>query len=441
MSQFCENCGAPLPDDAVFCEACGTKVTPFGPAEGTAVAAGSEQTAPASAPAQHKQRGPVLPEENRPSPLSESQKNRASAPAGPFGFGGFRKIALICVAVTLIAVVVMFALRAGKKENRGETESTRVSSETAMRSGGIGSGPSGTTGSPAGGSAGSGASASAGIQGGLPAAEQAAMLEQGMNTDNSAASGSTGSQEIPTVGGGEWIQIASIWFYQKDGELVKNSWVNDNGVYYYVDESGYMISNAYTPDGCYMGADGSYDPNAPQNQGGGASSASGTPAGEAMAAIAQKLSTDEIAGATEFDWFLDYVNKTGNGNAEVITDPARATRITDVQEALNGGWKAFICTEKGAYGSDVERYLNADIEASGGRFNITLNWKYLADPDSGTIEETGHTTYRGTYDDLKGTATAQTSDSMVEFEGFYLSSDGNTEYGVGTFRWIHIKML
>gem|GEM_PF-3364810 len=236
-------------------------------------------------------------------------------------------------------------------------------------------------------------------------------------------------QEFPAVTGGEWIQIASVWFYQKDGELVKSSWIDDKGVYYYVDDSGYMLSDAFTPDGYYVGADGSYDPGAPQNQGGGASSAAGTPAGEAMAAIAEKLSTDEVAGATEFDWFMDYVNQSGYGMAQVITDPARASRITDVQEALNGGWKAFIFTEKGVYGSDVERYLNANIDVFGGRFNITLNWKYLMEPNGGgTIEETGSTTYRGTYDDLEGTATAQTSDSRIDFDGFFLSADGKAEY-------------
>ncbi len=258
------------------------------------------------------------------------------------------------------------------------------------------------------------------------------------NEKNGSSPSAAGTNSgIPTVTGGKWIQIASVWFYEKDGDLVKNSWINDNGVYYYVDETGYMISNAYTPDGYYVGADGSYDPNAPQNKSGGAtSSVAGTPTGDAMAAIAKKLSTDEPAYATEFDWFLDYVNETGYGNAQVITDPNRATRMTDLQEALNGGWKAFICTKKGVYGSDVERYLNANIDAAGGKFNITLNWKYLVEPNGETIEEKGSSVYRGTYDDLEGTATAMTDDSKIDFDAFYLSKDGQTEYAVGTFTWI-----
>ena len=31
------------------------------------------------------------------------------------------------------------------------------------------------------------------------------------------------TEEIGTVTGGKWIQIASVWFYEKDGELVKRS--------------------------------------------------------------------------------------------------------------------------------------------------------------------------------------------------------------------------
>ena len=253
---------------------------------------------------------------------------------------------------------------------------------------------------------------------------------------NAGSSGSMSS--IKTVSGGEWIQIASVWFYQKDGELVKNSWIDDNGVYYYVDETGYMLSNAYTPDGYYVGADGSYDPNAPENKNGsGTSSVEGTAAGDAMAAIAAKLSTDESAHATEFDWFIDYVNETGYGMDAVITDPDRATRMTDLQGALNGGWKCFMFTKKGVYGSDVERYLNANVEASGGKFNITLNWDLMLDPSAGgSIKEQGSSIYRGTYDDLEGTATAMSSDSKIDFDAFYLSKDGKTEYAVGTFTWI-----
>ena len=256
--------------------------------------------------------------------------------------------------------------------------------------------------------------------------------------DEKKGSSSGGTSSIQTVSGGEWIQIASVWFYQKDGELVKNSWIDDNGVYYYVDETGYMLSNAYTPDGYYVGPDGSYDPNAPENKnGGGTSSVEGTAAGDAMAAIAAKLSTTESARATEFDWFIDYVNETGYGMDAVITDPNQATRMTDLQGALNGGWKCFMFTKKGVYGSDVERYLNASVEASGGKFNITLNWDLLLDPNAGgSIQEQGSSTYRGTYDDAAGTATAMSSDSKIDFDAFYLSKDGKTEYAVGTFIWI-----
>ena len=279
----------------------------------------------------------------------------------------------------------------------------------------------------------SGTSSSGTVSSGSLGKKAEALAKKNDKKDSSQTESST--EEIGTVTGGKWIQIASVWFYEKDGELVKNSWIEDNGVYYYVDETGYMLENAYTPDGYFVGADGSYDPTAPQNQKDGGNYIEDTPAGEAMAAIAKKLSTDEPAYATEFDWLIDYVDYGGHSNGLVITDPSRATRIRDLQPALNGGWKAFMFTAKGAYGSDSERYFNANIEASGGKFNITMNWKYIVE-NGETVEETGSTTYRGTYDDLEGTATAMTDDSKVDFDEFYLSSDGKTEYAVGTFYWI-----
>jgi len=395
MSQFCENCGAPLPDDAKFCEACGARVIPL---EGT------EKTP-------YKRRSSV------PETAGNRRSEASSFSRGSSGAGGFPKIVLAGIVVILAAVTGVFALRGGKKkDDQGENIAAQVTTEAAET---VETSDAAET-----------------VEASETAPETADAVDQ-TAAEYTESRTEAPLQEFPAVTGGEWIQIASVWFYQKDGELVKSSWIDDKGVYYYVDDSGYMLSDAFTPDGYYVGADGSYDPGAPQNQGGGASSAAGTPAGEAMAAIAEKLSTDEVAGATEFDWFMDYVNQSGYGMAQVITDPARASRITDVQEALNGGWKAFIFTEKGVYGSDVERYLNANIDVFGGRFNITLNWKYLMEPNGGgTIEETGSTTYRGTYDDLEGTATAQTSDSRIDFDGFFLSADGKAEYAVGTFRWI-----
>lgn len=158
---------------------------------------------------------------------------------------------------------------------------------------------------------------------------------------------------------------------------------------------------------------------------------------EAPAANSADFSTDEIAYATEFDWFTDYVVSGGQENGRVITDPALATRITDRPDALNGGWKAFMFHEEGVYGYDAERYFNAVIEADKGRFNISMNWKYLYDQNDGsTVEESGSDAFSGTYDESGGTASAQSSYARVDFDAFYLSADGRTEYAVGTFYWI-----
>ena len=91
---------------------------------------------------------------------------------------------------------------------------------------------------------------------------------------------------------GSWQRNNVGWWYQNDnGTWPAACWQQINGAWYYFNPAGYMLENTTTPDGYYVGADGSYDPNAPENKnGGGVSSAAGTPAGEAMAAIAKKLS-------------------------------------------------------------------------------------------------------------------------------------------------------
>lgn len=146
---------------------------------------------------------------------------------------------------------------------------------------------------------------------------------------------------------------------------------------------------------------------------------------EAPEAIAARLSTDESAFATEFDWFMDYVVNGGYENGRVITDATLSTRVTDQYPALNGGWKAFMFNEEGVYGSDLQRYFNANVQVRGGSFNITMNWKYLFNPAEGSSEEEpGSDSFSGTYDDSAGTATAESSYAKVVFDAFYLSSDG-----------------
>ncbi|ETP73597.1 hypothetical protein UYO_0234 [Lachnospiraceae bacterium JC7] len=243
--------------------------------------------------------------------------------------------------------------------------------------------------------------------------------------------------EIPTVSGGKWKQVGSEWMYEKDKKLVKNSWILHKNVYYYVDENGFMLTEAYTPDGYYVGKDGSWDKNDPRNKKSGGNSDTSDMSDAELREIAEDLSTTDYAKALEFDWFYDYVLNKGRENGRVITDKRLARRITDEQAALNGGWKAFMFTKDGDYGSDGERYLNATVDTKGGKFNITLNWKYFIDPTTGkTVTEKGNTLFRGTYDDLEGTAVCRSDDAMIEFDAFYISTDGLTEYAIGTYHWI-----
>lgn len=243
--------------------------------------------------------------------------------------------------------------------------------------------------------------------------------------------------EIPTVSGGKWKQVGSEWMYEKNKKLVKNSWILHKNVYYYVDENGFMLTDGYTPDGYYVGKDGAWDQKKSKYD-----KEKGSDKGDELSEseqreIAEDLSTSEDAHALEFDWFYDYVLNNGRDNGRVITDEKLARRITDEQAALNGGWKAFMFTKDGDYGSDGERYLNATVDTKGNKFYVTLNWHYYIDPTSGkTVTETGNTLFRGTYDDLEGTAVCRADDGMIEFDAFYISTDGLTEYAVGTYHWI-----
>ncbi len=56
---------------------------------------------------------------------------------------------------------------------------------------------------------------------------------------------------------GQWMQDSFGWWYQNDdGSYAKSQWQTINGAYYYFDENGYMLTNAFTPDGYYVGPDG-----------------------------------------------------------------------------------------------------------------------------------------------------------------------------------------
>ena len=157
-----------------------------------------------------------------------------------------------------------------------------------------------------------------------------------------------------------------------------------------------------------------------------------------MAELAEKLSTTESAMALDFEWAMEYVLYGGEDSESVVADPSQVERITgDMQPLLNGGWKAFMFTKTGDYGSDVERYFNAEILTSDEDFWLGANWNYVFDPGNGTsAEESGRGSFNGSFDAANGTATAAASDARIDFDAFYISKDGKTEYALGKYYWI-----
>jgi hypothetical protein len=57
-----------------------------------------------------------------------------------------------------------------------------------------------------------------------------------------------------------WAQDNSgLWYYLgSTGAMTTNKWIQYNGKYYYVGANGVMLTNAITPDGFYVGADGAW---------------------------------------------------------------------------------------------------------------------------------------------------------------------------------------
>lgn len=52
----------------------------------------------------------------------------------------------------------------------------------------------------------------------------------------------------------QWVQFGQNWaYYQDDGTFAKNQWVGN----YYLGADGIMLTNSITPDGAYVGTDGS----------------------------------------------------------------------------------------------------------------------------------------------------------------------------------------
>ena len=55
-----------------------------------------------------------------------------------------------------------------------------------------------------------------------------------------------------------WVNYNGTWYYLKDSGAMATGWVNYNGTWYYLASSGKMLHNTYTPDGYYVDASGAW---------------------------------------------------------------------------------------------------------------------------------------------------------------------------------------
>lgn len=221
------------------------------------------------------------------------------------------------------------------------------------------------------------------------------------SSDNSRNQKAESNQEIPTVTGGKWKQVAATWLYEKDKEIVKNSWIETDGVYYYVDEDGYMLEDAYTPDGYYVGPDGAYDPKDPKNKGvsGNSSESSRSSDDEEFlpSTFAKKAKKDILQDGT-----VMYMNSVGDYVANVWVQDSDNGKyyytgpdgcmIKDNYSA-DGYW----CGSDGEWDKSVKQ-RNEDPEPETGTYvGFVATWKVKITKDSkyGTATHT-YTEFGGT---------------------------------------------
>lgn len=58
----------------------------------------------------------------------------------------------------------------------------------------------------------------------------------------------------------QWLYDNGQWYYfNANNVLDMAKWIGTNGLYYYVGANGAMYTNEITPDGFYVGEDGSWD--------------------------------------------------------------------------------------------------------------------------------------------------------------------------------------
>ena len=75
----------------------------------------------------------------------------------------------------------------------------------------------------------------------------------------------------PIVKAESWLKSDQNWYYQKQGQLVQNAWVKDNGTWYFMNDKGIMFNQtwlyqggnwyAFKPSGAMIASDWLYDNN------------------------------------------------------------------------------------------------------------------------------------------------------------------------------------
>lgn len=56
----------------------------------------------------------------------------------------------------------------------------------------------------------------------------------------------------------QWAYIDNCWYFFNSSGYMETGWISWNGAWYYCSSSGVMLTNTYTPDGYYVGADGAW---------------------------------------------------------------------------------------------------------------------------------------------------------------------------------------
>ncbi|MDO4488022.1 MAG: zinc-ribbon domain-containing protein [Eubacteriales bacterium] len=424
---YCPQCGTQLPDDSVFCESCGAKIS--NPGAGAPKAPQYTQQAPLQPQYSQTQPQNTAPQKQYTPPQARPYEGpaegyRQQRPVKPQKQGGTVKIIIICAVILVVAAAIIVVAnlglfdKGGSKKN-GKDSGKQVETEAKSEKKGDAYFDIEET------KKSDSKSDGWGEKKDFPATEAAT---EGKKEKDKYAYVTVDMANLPEKG---WNLYDELWYYvHDDGTLAVEEWIDD----YYLGFDGAMVRNAWVGDD-YVGDDGKR-----------IGSVGDTTADQGHTVltdyneIAADLSTSESANAMDFEWFLDCVLQDGKGAGRVVTDGSYSTRLTyDMQPMVNGGWKAYMYTENpdGSFTNDGERYFNAEINTSGNRFDMTMNWKYMFDAYAGkSIEETGSDLFEGTWYNDDATGVAQSKYARVTMEGFWVNNDNTAMYAVGTFEWI-----